>query len=44
MDKGRYSGYRDLKVYSMSYDLALEIQQVAKTFPRPSIPQGERIG
>ena len=34
MDKGSYSGYRDLKVYRMAYDLALEIQQVTKTFPK----------
>jgi len=34
MDKGSYSGYRDLKAYRMTYDLALEIQQVTKTFPK----------
>jgi four helix bundle protein len=34
MEKGGYSGYRDLKAYRMTYDLALEIQQVTKTFPK----------
>ena len=34
MDKGSYSGYRDLKAYRMAYGLALEIQQVTTTFPK----------
>ena len=29
-----YRGYRDLKVYRMSYQLALDIHQVTKTFPK----------
>lgn len=29
-----YRGYRDLKVYQMAYQLALDIQQVTKTFPK----------
>ena len=36
MDNKRsyYRGYRDLKVYRMSYQLALDIHQVTKTFPK----------
>ena len=29
-----YRGYRDLKVYQMSYQLALDIQKVTKIFPK----------
>ena len=29
-----YRGYRDLKVYKMSYQLALDIQKVTKIFPK----------
>ena len=29
-----YRGYRDLKVYQMAYQLALDIYQVTKTFPK----------
>jgi four helix bundle protein len=29
-----YRGYRDLKVYQMAYQLALDIHQVTKTFPK----------
>lgn len=34
MSKGRYRGYRDLKVYQLAYGLALEIQEVTKAFPK----------
>ena len=36
MRKGasRYRGYRDLKVYQLSYQLALEIQELTTTFPK----------
>jgi len=36
MDNKRsyYRGYRDLKVYRMAYQLALDIHQVTKTFPK----------
>ncbi len=34
MSKDRYSGYRDLKVYQLAYELALEIQNFTKTFPK----------
>ena len=36
MRKGasRYRGYRDLKVYQLSYQLALEIQELTSSFPR----------
>jgi len=33
-DKGEYRGYRDLKVYQLSYELALEIHELTKTFPK----------
>ena len=35
MGKGRapYQGYRDLKVYKLSYQLALEIHDLTKQFP-----------
>ena len=29
-----YRGYRDLKVYQMSYQLAVDIHEVTKTFPK----------
>lgn len=29
-----YRGYRDLKVYQLSYSLALELFQISKSFPR----------
>ena len=29
-----YRGYRDLKVYQLSYKLALEIHKITKTFPK----------
>ena len=29
-----YRGYRDLKVYQMAYQLALDIHEVTKTFPK----------
>lgn len=34
MDKATYFGYRDLKVYQTSYDLALMIQEITKAFPK----------
>jgi four helix bundle protein len=34
MSKGKYRGYRDLKVYQLAYELALEIQNITKTFPK----------
>ncbi len=34
MSKDRYNGYRDLKVYQLAYELALEIQNITKTFPK----------
>ncbi len=34
MAKGReYKGYRDLKVYHLSYQLAVEIHEMTKSFP-----------
>ena len=32
-EKG-YRGYRDLRVYQMAYQLAVDIYQVTKTFPK----------
>ncbi|MBU4492209.1 MAG: four helix bundle protein [Euryarchaeota archaeon] len=29
-----YRGYRDLKVYKLAYQLALDIQGITKTFPQ----------
>ena len=29
-----YRGYRDLKVYQMAYQLAVDIHEVTKTFPK----------
>lgn len=34
MTRNEYRGYRDLKVYQMSYQIALDIHQVTKTFPK----------
>jgi four helix bundle protein len=34
MQRGAYRGYRDLKVYQLSYKLALEIHEITKTFPK----------
>ena len=34
MRKEGYRGYRDLRVYQMGYQLALDIYQVTKTFPK----------
>ena len=32
--KNEYRGYRDLKVYQMAYQIALDIYQLTKTFPK----------
>ena len=32
--KKQYRGYKDLKVYQLSYKLAMEIFELTKTFPR----------
>ena len=32
--KGKYRGYRDLKVYQLSYQLALDIHNITKKFPK----------
>ena len=34
MEKEVYRGYRDLKVFQMSYQLALEIHELTKAFPK----------
>ena len=34
MAKEGYRGYRDLKVYQLSYKLALEIHEITKFFPK----------
>ena len=34
MAKEAYRGYRDLKVYQLSYKLALEIHEITKLFPK----------
>jgi four helix bundle protein len=34
MAKEFYRGYRDLKVYQLSYKLALEIHQITKLYPK----------
>ena len=31
---GNYRGYRDLKVYCVSYQLALEIHEITKRYPK----------
>ena len=33
-EKSEYRGYKDLKVYQLSYELALEIHELTKTFPK----------
>ena len=33
-NKGTYRGYRDLKVYQMAYQLALEVHEITKPFPK----------
>ena len=33
MEKEVYRGYRDLKVFQLSYQLALEVHELTKTFP-----------
>ena len=33
-NRTEYRGYRDLKVYQMAYQLALDIQEVTKIFPK----------
>ncbi|MFH1487980.1 MAG: four helix bundle protein [Pseudomonadota bacterium] len=33
MESKEYRGYRDLKVYQLAYQLALDIQEATKTFP-----------
>jgi four helix bundle protein len=32
--RGAYRGYRDLKVYKMSYQLALDIHGITKGYPK----------
>jgi len=32
--KNKYRGYRDLKVYQMAYQIALDIHQLTKDFPK----------
>jgi len=32
--KNKYRGYRDLKVYQMAYQIALDIHQLTKSFPK----------
>ena len=32
--KDKYRGYRDLKVYQMAYQIALDIHQLTKAFPK----------
>ncbi len=34
LTKNKYRGYRDLKVYQMAYQIALDIHQLTKTFPK----------
>jgi four helix bundle protein len=34
MGQKNYRGYRDLKVYKRSYQLALEVYKITKTFPQ----------
>ncbi len=34
MAKETYRGYRDLKVYQLSYELALEIHEITELFPK----------
>jgi|ETNmetMinimDraft_26_1059896.scaffolds.fasta_scaffold522096_1 hypothetical protein len=32
--KTEYMGYRDLKVFQMAYDLALDIHKITNSFPK----------
>jgi len=32
--KSRYNGYKDLKAYKLSYDLAMEIFEITKNYPK----------
>ncbi len=34
MEKNSYGGYRDLKTYQLAYQLALEIHEITKSFPK----------
>ena len=34
MKKRKYNGYKELKVYQLSYQLALDIHEVTKEFPK----------
>jgi len=34
MVKNQYQGYRDLNAYKLSYQLALDIHNISKTFPK----------
>lgn len=34
MDKSEYKGFKDLKVYQLSYKLSIEIFEVTKYFPK----------
>ncbi|MFH1930722.1 MAG: four helix bundle protein [Pseudomonadota bacterium] len=34
MRKGQYRGYRDLKVYALAYQLALDIHEITKRYPK----------
>jgi len=34
MEKRVYRGFRDLKVYQLSFQLALEVFEISKTFPK----------
>ena len=34
MRKGQYRGYRDLKVYALAYQLALDIHEITKGYPK----------
>ena len=34
MEDRKYNGYRDLKVFQLSYSLAMEIFEITKSFPK----------
>ena len=34
MRKGQYRGYRDLKVYALAHQLALDIHEITKRYPK----------
>ena len=34
MIKNKYSGYRDLKVFALAYQLALDIHEITKGYPK----------